>query len=130
MSLDLNELEYTVEVNRLRLYARHGVGEQERRVGNLFEVTAGMQIPAVTAAGAFTDDSLADAANYAEIADAIRQQMEIPSQLLEHVAARIIGELQSRFPAATAIRVRIEKLTPPLGLQMAGAAVTLRWRRP
>lgn len=130
MSLEPEELSYTVEINRLRLYARHGVGEQERRVGNLFEVSVSMELPARDAMDAIAWDSLGGAANYADIAQAVKDQMEIPSQLLEHVAGRIIGDLRERFHQAAAISVRVEKLTPPMGLQMAGAAVTLRWRRP
>lgn len=129
MSLDPKELEYTVEIDRLRLYAHHGVGEQERRVGNLFEVTVRMTLPAAGAMDAIDRDELAGAANYADIADIVRERMQTPSQLLEHAAGRIIGSLRERFPETSDIRVRIEKLTPPLGLQMAGAAVTLRWSR-
>ena len=129
MSLDPKELEYTVEIDRLRLYARHGVGEQERRVGNLFEVTVSMTLPASGAMDAIDRDELAGAANYADIAEIVRERMQTPSRLLEHAAGRIIGSLRERFPETSDIRVRIEKLTPPLGLQMAGAAVTLRWSR-
>ena len=36
-----------ITVDRLRLFARHGVMEQERRVGNEFEVTLRITYPSV-----------------------------------------------------------------------------------
>lgn len=127
--MEARELNYTVELNRLRLYARHGVAEQEKTVGNTFEVTVSIELPSKGAVEAIEWDSLSGAANYGDIAAVIKHEMEVPSRLLEHVAGRIIKALHSAFPAASAIMVKVEKLTPPLGLQLAGASVTLRWNK-
>ena len=72
----MNDL--TVEVNGLRLFAHHGVGEQERKVGNLFEVTVHLRYPAD---GAIADDRLEDTLNYAEAVAVVREVMTVPSQL-------------------------------------------------
>ena len=126
-SLSADSLSYSVEINALRLYARHGVMDQERSVGNLFEVSAVLRLPASEAIDAIAGDSLAGAVNYAEVAEVIRREMLIPSALLEHVAGRIILALRKAFPGCNRISVKIAKLTPPVGLQMGSAAVSLSW---
>lgn len=115
---------FTIEINNMRIHARHGVMEQERRVGNLFEVTVHLTYPVD---GEEVSDSLDGTINYAEVTDIIRREMAIPSQLLEHVAFRLRTALASQFPQTTSGTVRVAKLTPPLGARLTSAAATLRW---
>lgn len=114
----------TVEIHRLKLFARHGVGEQERKVGNMFEVSVTLTYPI---ARACADDSIASTLNYAEAIDIIKRQMATPSQLLEHAAARIATALTDTFPAIESGSVTLTKLTPPCGVELDGVSVTLRW---
>lgn len=112
----------TVEINALRVRAHHGVLEQERRVGNIFEVTLHVDYPLYNGG-----DDIEGTLNYAEATDIIREQMAVPSQLLEYVALRIRDAVMARWPAITGGLVRVEKLTPPVSAQLKSAAVTLRW---
>ena len=81
----MNDL--TVEVNGLRLFAHHGVGEQERKVGNLFEVTVHLRYPAD---GAIADDRLEDTLNYAEAVAVVRKVMTVPSNMWPDNCARLL----------------------------------------
>ncbi len=54
----------TIEITRLRLHAFHGVLEQERRVGNDFEVSVTVGYPVVIGS-----DELSATLNYAELID-------------------------------------------------------------
>lgn len=114
----------TIEVNRLRLYACHGVGAQERKVGNLFEVTVHLRYPATEAV---EHDRLEGTVNYAEVVALVKEEMAEPSQLIEYVAGRIRRVLLSRFPAITGGMVRVAKLVPPIPADLDSVAVTLRW---
>lgn len=116
----------TITIDRLRLRACHGVSEQERAVGNDYEVSVSLDCPAaVMATGS---DELTDTLNYAEIVETVCQEMNRPSLLLEHVAGRIRDSLCKRFPTVAAGNVTVTKLLPPIaGVQLAGASVTLRW---
>lgn len=118
-------MKFTIEINGMRVYAFHGVTAQERKVGNMFEVTVHADY-AVDGCDAVTDE-LSDTVNYADIAAIINSEMTVASNLLEHVADRIRKALCSRFPTVTGGMVRVAKLTPPLGVQVSSAAVTLRW---
>lgn len=120
-------MNYTVEINRMKLYARHGVMAQERHNGNLFEVSVRLDIEYHTALEAFENDRLVGAANYAEIADVIKRVMSVPSSLLENVAYRLHAELRDRFANIVGGSVTIAKLTPPIRANMESASVTLSW---
>lgn len=116
-------METTVEVNSLRIFARHGVFPQERAVGNEFEITVHLRYPFDPAS-----DDLSDTASYAEIISIVREVSSTPVALLEHLAGRIRSALLSRWPLTSGGLVRVAKLRPPVAnSQLASAAVTIRW---
>lgn len=118
-------MDFTIEIDRMRLYAHHGVMEQERRVGNFFEVSAALTYDVDD--NATVTDELGNTVNYADIAAIIRQQMATPSALLEHVAFRIRQMIMQQYPNIKSGYVKIAKTTPPLGAQMRSASATLKW---
>lgn len=113
-----------IEIKGLRLYAYHGVMEQERKVGNFFEVSLRIEYPFNKA---LDSDNLNDTANYALITEIIKEQMAIPSKLLEHVAGRIIKAITKEFPQTISGKVSICKLTPPISAQMQGTSIIVEW---
>ena len=120
----LQPMKGTVEINGLRLFARHGVYEEERVNGNTFELTIHLEYPMEKG---LTDDDLAGTLNYAEVADVARRVMDEPSQLLEHVAWRLHNALTERFPLIKGGMIRLTKLNPPIPADMDGAAVRIEW---
>ena len=113
-----------IELNGLRLYAHHGVMEQERAVGNLFEVT--VHLEADLQAVMSTDD-LNAGISYADIFEVVKDVMAIPSKTLEHVAFRLKNALVDRFPQAAGGRITIAKITPPFPARLENAAFTHTW---
>ncbi len=114
----------TVEVNGLRLFARHGVMAQERTVGNIFEVTVHLRYPME---GALLDDDLASTVNYAELVALITEVMKTPSQLLEHVVARIHKAILAAYPRVEGGMIRLAKITPPIPAELRDVAVRIEW---
>ncbi len=114
----------TLTVDRLRLFARHGVSDQERRAGNRFEVTVKLRYDAYMACE--TDD-IEETINYADVIEVIKTEMARPSRLLEHVAARIAKTLCDRFRPLEGGSVTVTKLCPPCGVELAGVSFTLDW---
>lgn len=117
----------TIRVNALRIYAYHGVLPQERTDGNDYlvdiELRVNHALPAV-----FTDN-VDDTINYATLVDIARAEMAVPSDLLEHVAARIaasICNLNADFDRGT---VTVTKCRPPYDCESDGASVTLQFRK-
>ena len=111
-----------ITIKDLRVYARHGVGAQEFLVGNEFSVDLRL---AYDASAAMLSDDVADALNYAEVAVVVKSTMDIPSKLLEHVAARIQTALIARFPAIESGEITVTKITPPIPGTIGSVAFTL-----
>lgn len=116
-------METSIELREMRFYAYHGVGEQERVVGNWFTVDLVMTAPLGLAV---REDDLSATINYAEAYEVVRNEMAVPSKLLEHAAGRILRALKARFPQLTAIEVQLAKRNPPFGGDIREAAVILR----
>lgn len=114
----------TVEIEGLRLYARHGVMEQERVVGNLFEVSLTLRCASDEAG---RDDDLASTINYADVIDTVRGIMDRPVKLLECVAWRIRDAVSARWPEVAGGCIKVRKLTPPCGVSLHHVGVTLTW---
>ncbi len=116
----------SIKLERLRFYAYHGVMEQERRVGNDYEVSVEVEYPFECA---LESDNLDDTLNYAALYAVIEREMSVSSKLLEHVAGRIICAIKKEFPVAVAGEISISKLHPPFKCDMpcGGATVKVRW---
>ena len=115
-----------IHLNGLRFHARHGVLAQEREVGATFTVN-------VTIATDFTlaarEDRLDGTINYADAYRSIKEEMLIPSQLLENAAWRIAARLLHDFPAAEEVTVALFKHNPPIGgadCREAGVTINLK----
>ncbi|MCD8292992.1 MAG: dihydroneopterin aldolase [Prevotellaceae bacterium] len=113
-------------LNGLRFFARHGVGEQERLVGNEFTVDLRME---VGWARAVYTDNVADTVNYADVYEAVKAEMAVPSKLLEYVAGRIVKRLFLEFPSINCIELKLSKRNPPMGADMEAAGVELHCNR-
>ena len=103
---------HIIELEIMEFHACHGCYALEQVVGNRFLVNvtieADLSKPART-------DNVADTINYLTVFETVREQMKIPSHILEHVARRIIDAIRLRFPLCEKIRVKVSKLAPPLG---------------
>lgn len=105
----------TLEIKDMVFYAHHGCFEEEKIIGNRFIVNFKGQSDITKAS---ETDSLDDAVNYQFIYNLIKEEMEIPSNLLENVAGRIIKRVIADFPALVYAKVSISKLNPPIGGQV------------
>jgi dihydroneopterin aldolase len=106
----------------VKIYAFHGVLPEERILGTYYIINAEIKTDLWMAAE--TDD-LNDTINYAEINEIIHQQMAIPSDLLEHVAGRVISEIHKKFSQVAEISIRITKTRPPMKGEMKGVSIEL-----
>lgn len=114
-----------IEIEGLRIRARHGVLPQERLVGNVFEVSVSLEYP--PALKAMETDDVADTLNYADAVAIINKVMAEPSDLLEHVAGRIHKALTTAYPAIASGRITVAKPAPPIPACLAAARFTLEF---
>jgi len=105
-----------ITINNLKLQAFHGVLPQEHIVGNLYSIDLTIT---TDYSQAMVSDNLEDTISYADAAEIVKEEMLIPSQLLEHVAGRIIRHLQSRWgDRIQGIDLEIKKLSPPISMDI------------
>lgn len=112
-----------IELTGMEFHAYHGCLEKERTEGNLFKVDLKMEAFLKKAA---KSDSLSDTVDYGEIYRTVREQMEIPSNLLEHVAWRITEAVAGKFDAV-ALVVKVSKHNPPVDGACEWSSVTVSW---
>lgn len=115
-----------IELEEMRFWAYHGCLESERKNGNLFLVDFHGELDIRQAA---ESDSLDDTVNYGEIYNLAKREMDIPSDLLEHVAGRIIRAIAERFPEFVRFSVRVSKRKPPVGGHVQWSRVTLTFNK-
>lgn len=111
-----------VWLRRVRFYARHGVMPQERTVGGWFTVTVAV---GYDLSRAMDSDDVADTLNYARLYELVSREMAVPSQLLEHVAGRIVRAISEEWPQATSVDLWLDKDNPPMGADSEGAGVEI-----
>ena len=115
-----------IYINDIRLHALHGVLPQEQLTGNdyIVNIRIGYDI-----AKAFASDDVADTLNYAEVYNIVKEEMLIPSKLIEHVAGRIANRLMEEYAKITSIVLHITKCNPPMGADCQGAGVEIHVKR-
>lgn len=112
----------TITLDSLRFYAYHGAEPQEAIVGAWYTVDVSIKTDATLAV---ESDELSGTINYAKVTKIIKQQMEIRSALLEHVAGRIAQSLLEKFLKITEVTVRVSKEKPPVGIPCSKASVEI-----
>ncbi len=109
-------------LKEVRFHAFHGVMPQERRVGAdfLLSLRVGYDF-----SKAMRTDEVGDTLNYAEVCRIVKEEMDKPSALLEHVAGRIADAIFRQFPDVRSIDLELTKQNPPMGADCEGAGVEL-----
>ena len=114
--------EQIITLNGLRFYAYHGAEPQEAVVGGWYKVDVTIHTDST---GAILSDDLNGTVNYAKVVTVIKQQMQIRSALLEHVAGRIAQSLLGGFDSILKLTVTVHKEHPPVGIPCQSASFTL-----
>jgi dihydroneopterin aldolase len=112
-----------LELKEMIFHGYHGIMEQERKVGNVYTVDLKIYFDFKQA---MVTDNLNDTINYASVYEIIKQEMAIPSYLIEHVAGRIIRHIQTDFPQIENLEIRLAKKNPPFGGDLKEAAVVIQ----
>jgi dihydroneopterin aldolase len=102
--------------------AAHGCYALERKVGGNFEVSVTLT---VEGGDAPETDDVTGTVNYVDVYEAVRDEMSIPSAIIENVALRIARAIRARFAQVQRVEVTVSKLAPPLGGKSSKVSVSL-----
>ena len=111
----------TIEITRLRLHAFHGVLEQERRVGNDFEVSVTVGYPVVIGS-----DELSATLNYAEL---VRRHEHRTRTARSQITRKRLGIQQLRQQILVITRLRGDDVIMIGGSDEHGVPITIKARR-
>lgn len=115
-----------VKVENIRVYAYHGCLKEETAIGCEYRVN--VRVGADLSKAALSDD-LSDTVDYVHINHIVKEEMKVPSKLLEHVAQRIINRIFLEIQLVTKTKVSVSKINPPIGGDVECVSITLKLNR-
>jgi len=108
---------------KIQFYAYHGVYEEEKILGQMFEVDLEMYMDLKKPG---ESDCIDDTVNYALVYDVVKKLVtETNKKLLEALAESIAKELLELFPLEEIV-VRVRKLQPPIPGYLQSVSVEIR----
>jgi len=113
----------TIALENMEFYAYHGCFKEEQIIGTRFMVD--LYLKADTTEAEESDD-LKTTVNYQEVYLLVKEEMDIKSNLIEHVARRILKKLTKKYPQLLDVRIKLQKMNPPLGGKVESVSVTIK----
>jgi 7,8-dihydroneopterin aldolase/epimerase/oxygenase len=111
-----------VSVEGMEFFAYHGCFKEEAIIGTKFVVDVSIETD--TRKAEETDD-LSTALNYQHVFLLVKKEVEIRSNLLEHVGRRILNSIKKEFPFIVGAKLKISKMNPPLGGKVHQVSLTM-----
>ncbi|PTX60494.1 dihydroneopterin aldolase [Kordia periserrulae] len=101
-----------IRVTNIRVYAFHGCLNEETKIGSDYRVDVAVKANLQVSA---QSDRLKDTVDYVHVNRIVKEEMAIPSKLLEHVAKRILNRIFDEIAIANEATVEVSKINPPIG---------------
>lgn len=101
-----------IKLENIRVFANHGCLTEETKIGSDYRVDLEIKANLETSA---TNDNLSDTVDYVLLNRIVKEEMSVPSDLLETVAKRIITRVLSALLLVEKVTVSVSKINPPIG---------------
>jgi dihydroneopterin aldolase len=111
-----------IRIEDMEFYAFHGHYREEQIVGSHFMVDVEIETDTDRAG---KSDELADTLNYQTAYTIVRREMELTSNLLEHIATRILNALYEELNGIRKATVRVSKMNPVMGGRIGRVSVEI-----
>lgn len=115
-----------VRLQNIKVYAQHGCLPQETTIGSDYLVNVSVSSDLTKAV---ISDQLKDTVDYVHINKIVKEEMAIPSKLLEHVAQRILDRIFLELPSVQKSKVSVSKINPPINGDVEKVTVILKSTR-
>lgn len=122
----MTTLAHSIFLDNVRFYAYHGVAPQETIAGNEFTISLNLAVNFECAA---ETDEVANTVSYADVYTLLKEEMAVPSKLLEHVCGRIVRRLFHDFQMIEEVHIKLAKRNPPMGADIEAAGVEMHCKR-
>jgi 7,8-dihydroneopterin aldolase/epimerase/oxygenase len=101
-----------IKLKNIRTFSYHGCLVEESKIGSNYRVD--LEIEADLSSSSISD-KLVDTVDYVHLNKIVVEEMAIRSELLEHVAKRIIDRTLRELKLVNRVDVEVSKLNPPIG---------------
>ncbi len=101
-----------IKVENIRVFAFHGCLKEETKIGSDYRVDLKVKANLKTASNS---DKLIDTIDYVLLNKIVKEEMSIPSKLLETVGKRILNRVFLESNLVTKVVISISKINPPVG---------------
>jgi dihydroneopterin aldolase len=101
-----------IKLKNIRTYSYHGCLIEEGKIGSDYSVDLEVKTDLTKSS---LSDNLKDTVDYVLLNRIVVEEMAVRSNLLEHVANRIIKRIFDEVVAISRIKLAVSKLNPPIG---------------
>jgi dihydroneopterin aldolase len=115
-----------IKVENIRVFAYHGCLKEETKIGSNYRVDLKVEADLQTSA---KTDKLSDTVDYVLLNRIIKEEMRIPSYLLETVCRRILDRIFKEDKLVKKATVWVSKLNPPIGGDVESVTVKMKDKR-
>ncbi len=115
-----------IKLKNIRTFSYHGCLVEESKIGSEYRVDLKIKTDLTTSA---TTDKLADTVDYVHLNKIVVEEMAIRSELLEHVAQRILDRIIKELNKVNQCRVEVAKINPPIGGDVQEVTILMSKKR-
>lgn len=101
-----------IKLKNIRTFSYHGCLVEESKIGSDYTVDLDIKTDLRKSS---VSDRLEDTVDYVLLNRIVVEEMAIRSNLLEHVAQRIISRVFGEIPEVSRIHLSVSKINPPIG---------------
>lgn len=116
----------TIVLKGMEFYAYHGCFAEEKIVGTNFLVDLYLNLDTSKAQ---KSDRVEDTINYVDVYALVKKEMQISSNLIENLAARIRDSILATYPQIESLKMELTKLNPPIGELINGVSIILETKK-
>ena len=115
-----------IKVENIRVFAFHGCLKEETKIGSDYRVDLEVKANLKTSSNS---GKLIDTVDYVLLNKIVKEEMSIPSKLLETVGKRILNRVFLESNLVTKVIISISKINPPIGGDVEMVTIKLTEKR-
>lgn len=115
-----------IRLQNIKVYTNHGCLVEEAKIGSEYRVD--LEIHADLEKSS-KSDALKDTVDYVHLNLIIKEEMAIRSELLEHVADRILNRIFKEIQTVEEAKVAVSKINPPINGDVEMVTIELNRKR-
>lgn len=116
----------TIKLKNIRTFSYHGCLIEEGKIGSDYSVDLEIR---TNLKHSSESDNLKDTVDYVHLNKIVVEEMAIRSNLLEHVAKRIIDRALAELETVSKIKVGVSKINPPIGGDVEAVTIEMEEER-